>query len=116
MCQQRLGLQAIIQLRIAGLIVTALACLLATTPRAMAANAMVAYGVASSSQPRYRLWNDTAWGPEGVANSVGSTPQWLVLRGSPLNERFALATLDNDLNIKVQIWNEYSWSTPFVAT
>jgi hypothetical protein len=83
---------------------------------AHAESAMLAYGKSGSSQPRYRLWSGSAWGAESSATSVGSNPQWLVLRGSPVSNQFALATLDNDYDVEVQIWNGSTWGTILQAT
>src|SRR5687768_5079593 len=72
-----------------------------------AETAMIAYGKAGTGaiQPKYRIWNGTAWGAESSANSLGSVPQWLVLRGSPVNNECVLLTLDNSNDIEGQHWN-----------
>jgi hypothetical protein len=78
--------------------------------------AMIAYGLNGQSAPRYRVLTDGAWGAAAVANSVGSTPQWLVLRAAPDGERFALATLDNDVDVEVQFWDGSAWGAVYQAT
>ncbi|MCI0365431.1 MAG: hypothetical protein L0219_16310 [Phycisphaerales bacterium] len=81
-----------------------------------ASSAMIAYGKFGSTSPRYQIWNGSAWGAETAANSVGSAPQWVVLRGSPALNAFALATLDDNHDIEVQTWNGTLWSSVFQAT
>ncbi|MFZ2886955.1 MAG: hypothetical protein WA021_04010, partial [Minisyncoccia bacterium] len=39
------------------------------------------YGEGTTQTPRYRLWNGTAWGTEGSAQSVGGIIQWIVVEG-----------------------------------
>jgi len=78
--------------------------------------AMIAYGLNGQSAPRYRVLSAGAWSAAAVANSVGSTPQWLVLRAAPDGQRFALATLDNDVDVEVQFWNGSAWGAVYQAT
>src|SRR5688572_11678341 len=91
---------------------------LAVNRQSNAATAMIAYGKAGTGaiQPKYRIWNGSAWGAEASANSVGSVPQWVVLRGSPITNRFILATLDNDRDVEAQEWTGSSWSTVYQLT
>jgi len=77
--------------------------------------AMMAYGLNSSASPQYRLLNGGSWGSAASARSVGSAAQWLVLRAAP-DGRFALVTLDNDVDVEVQIWDGAAWGTVYQAT
>lgn len=98
------------------LIAAFLYCLCLADHSAWAATAMVVYGRSGAGSPRYRTWNGSAWTTEASANSLAAFPEWVVLRGSPLTNHFALATLDNTDDIEVQIWNGSAWSTLFQAT
>jgi hypothetical protein len=78
---------------------------------------MVAYGKnGRSSVPAYRRFDGAAWGAELTANSIGAAPQWLVLRGSPIADQFAMAALDNDVDVEVQVWDGSTWGSVFQAT
>jgi len=80
-------------------------------------SAMIAYGSnGGSSTPKYRIWDGSNWGSESSANGIGAAPYWTVLRGSPVSNQFALAILDNDVDIEVQIWNGTSWGSNSQAT
>ena len=94
-----------------------ISCLGLPAGAAEAESAMMAYSRSGGGgMPRYRTWTGTVWSSEASANGVGSEPQWLILRGSPLTDSFAMATLDNDVDIDVQIWNGSSWGAVTNAT
>jgi Tfp pilus assembly protein PilX len=83
-----------------------------------AGSAMIAYGQngGSGDVPRYRIWDGSSWGAEQQANSVGGSPQWIVLRGSSTGTYLALGTLDDQNDVEVQIFDGASWSGVFQAT
>lgn len=69
---------------------------------------MMAYSKTTST-PFYRVWDGSAWGTEGSANSVGGTVNYVVLKSARTRNEAILGTQDSTGAIYVQIWNGTSW-------
>ncbi|MEZ5335590.1 MAG: VWA domain-containing protein [Methanolobus sp.] len=62
--------------------------------------------------PRYRVWDGSTWssdnsvdGSSAGAGDVG----WVVLETSPGSDEMILVTLDNERDIRAQVWDGSSW-------
>jgi hypothetical protein len=87
-----------------------LATLILTAPASAAVPAMIAYGKSGSTSPHYRTWDGTSWSAEASASSVGAKPYWVVLRASPNGTDYAMAVVDDQADLNVQVWDGTSWS------
>jgi hypothetical protein len=65
---------------------------------------LMAYGEGTGQAPRYRIWDGTAWGTAGTADSVGAQIRWTQLRAAPTRPEYALGTLGTDADVNVQIY------------
>jgi hypothetical protein len=63
----------------------------------------------TTATPFYRIWDGSAWGTEGSANSVGGTVNYVVLKSARTRNEAILGTQDSTGAIYVQIWNGTSW-------
>lgn len=72
--------------------------------------AMVVYAkAAADAVPYYRLWDGSAWGPEGTAVQVGAGVQYLMVKFARTRNEGVLVTQDVNGNIRAQVWNGVSW-------
>ncbi len=78
--------------------------------------AMIAYGEAAVTTPRYRIWDGASWSTEGSALTVGAQINWVVLKEAPTREEYILGTLGTDSDVNVQIYSEGVWGNLFEVT
>ncbi len=69
---------------------------------------LMAYGEGTGQAPRYRIWDGTAWGSAGTAESVGAQVRYTRLKASPTRPEYALGTTGTDNDVNVQIYNSDS--------
>ncbi|MFZ2886416.1 MAG: hypothetical protein WA021_01205, partial [Minisyncoccia bacterium] len=69
------------------------------------------YGEGTTQTPRYRLWNGTAWGTEGSAQSVGGIIQWIVVEGGTQRDEYVVGVQDasNDINVQIYSATSSTW-------
>lgn len=67
--------------------------------------AIVAYSEIGSYYPRYRLWNGSVWGDELTAQTISAYAVFMELEANPTRSEYALATLGDDLDLNIQIYN-----------
>ena len=75
--------------------------------------AMVVYAEGTVQNPRYQLWNGTAWGGENSAGSVGGTIQWIRTSPGTTRNEYVVATQDANSDVNVQAYNDdtSAWSS-----
>lgn len=77
------------------------------------ASSMFAYAKTSDNVPYFRLWDGVAWGAEQNANAMpaGATRvQWMVLKFARTRNEALLGTLDTLGDIRLQLWNGFTWT------
>lgn len=76
--------------------------------------AMVAYGEAAISIPRYRIWNGIAWNVGANSFTASSTIQWIVLKSNPQRNEKILGVLSSAGYLDVSVWNGDTdvWAAP----
>lgn len=66
---------------------------------------MVVYSELGSFLPKYRLWSGTAWGDELTAQNVNAYLLFSELEANPTRDEYVLATLGDDSDLNVQVYN-----------
>jgi hypothetical protein len=76
--------------------------------------AMIAYGEAAISIPRYRIWNGVAWNVGANSFTASSTIEWIVLKSNPTKNEKILGVLSSAGYLDVSVWNGDTdvWATP----
>jgi hypothetical protein len=80
-----------------------------------ATDAMMAYDTVnnSTSTPKFRLWDGSAWGGEQSASAfVGSELYNMQVRYAPTRDEAILVAMTNTGQIQAQVWNGSSWWSP----
>jgi hypothetical protein len=70
---------------------------------------VVVWGQAGNQQPQYRAWDGSSWSSTAAAPSVGAVPLWVRLTPNRADNRLALATLDDQSDVNVNIWSGSAW-------
>ncbi len=74
---------------------------------------VIAYGEASSSLPRYRLYTSSTWSAEQSMPSIGAPTSWVYLAANTTGSEVYALTVDNvSRNLTAFRWDGVSWSTP----
>lgn len=79
-----------------------------------ATDAMMAYDTVnnSTSTPKFRLWDGSAWWSEQSASTfIGSELYNMQVRYSPTRDEAILVAMTNTGQIQAQVWNGSSWSS-----
>lgn len=69
--------------------------------------------------PRYRTWNGASWYSAGAANAISSGAGdvgWIKMASDPFSDEIILVTLDDTLDMRVQVWNGNSWGNGISIT
>lgn len=61
---------------------------------------------------QYRIWNGTGWSQALDASTVGTGKvHWIILASHPFKDEMVLASMDDNDDIYVQVWDGDSWSS-----
>lgn len=71
---------------------------------------MMAYSK-TTTIPYYRIWDGTAWGAEGAAQTVVGNINYVVLKSSRTRNEAVLGVQTSTGAIYFQVWNGTSWGT-----
>jgi hypothetical protein len=96
------------------MLTTTLVALVAAGPSGTAAGDLqptICWGKKGSANPRMSVWNGTTWPSATNLPSVGTEPEWVVLKACPVRDELTIATLDKDKDVNVCIWNGTSWGS-----
>lgn len=77
------------------------------------ASSMFVYAKTADNVPYFRIWDGAAWGAEQSANAMpagGTTVEWMVLKFARTRNEALLGTLDTLGDIRLQIWNGFTWT------
>ncbi len=77
------------------------------------ASSMFAYAKTADNIPYFRIWNGAAWGTEQSANAMpagGTRVEWMVLKFARTRNEALLGTLDTQGDIRLQLWNGFTWT------
>jgi Domain of unknown function (DUF2341) len=75
-----------------------------------ATEAILVYGEGTQSEPRYRLWDGSAWGSEDTMNDVGAPVRWAVVRAGTTREEYVAVTVGSDADVTAQVFATGVWS------
>ncbi len=69
--------------------------------------------------PRYRIWDGSSWSSSAAVDS--SSPGagdigWVRLEANPGSDEMVLVTLDDERDIRAQVWDGSSWGNPVSIT
>ncbi len=62
--------------------------------------------------PRYRVWDGNSWSPDNSvddSNSGAGDTGWIRLEANPYSDEMVLVTLDNERDLRAQVWDGDSW-------
>ncbi|MEN9920299.1 MAG: hypothetical protein RL538_192 [Candidatus Parcubacteria bacterium] len=74
-----------------------------------ASEAMLVYGEGTQTEPRFRLWDGSAWGAEDTMSDVGAPVRWAVVRAATTREEYVAATVGSDADVNVQVYSTGAW-------
>ncbi len=79
---------------------------------------LIAYGDATSTVPRYRLWNGTSWGTQFDAQAVGGTINWVRTAAGVTRNEYVMLTIDQSNSAYAQVYNSTttSWGNQTLLT
>ena len=84
------------------------------------ADGLVVYGESGSTNPRYRIWNESDdFEAEQSASSIGGVaPAWIVTKGSHERNEIIMAASDAAFDLNIQVYNGAAWNnlTEITAT
>jgi hypothetical protein len=70
---------------------------------------VVAWGVAGSDLPAYRIWTGSAWLTAGSLPDVGGTALWVRLAADRASDTVIAMTLDDSTDVNTCTWNGSAW-------
>ncbi len=77
-----------------------------------ATDMMMAYDNAdSTSIPKYREWNGSAWGTEASANAVNGEIRHMQIKYAPTRDEAIMVVLTSTGEIQAQVWGGSSWGS-----
>ncbi|WP_321430058.1 VWA domain-containing protein [uncultured Methanolobus sp.] len=65
--------------------------------------------------PRYRVWDGNSWSSDSSVysgNSGSGDVWWVRLEANPDSDEMVLVTLDDERDIRAQVWDGSSWGNP----
>jgi Mg-chelatase subunit ChlD len=74
---------------------------------------------AGYSAPRYRVWDGSSWNSESTvdgSNFGAGDIAWVRLEANPNSDEMTLVTLDDERDMRAQIWDGSSWSNQITLT
>lgn len=81
----------------------------AVTVATTASEAMIVYGEGTETVPRYRQWDGTTLGGEGVMQGVGAPIRWAIVRAATTREEYVAATVGSDADVNAQVFATGEW-------
>jgi Mg-chelatase subunit ChlD len=77
------------------------------------------YQYTGYSSPRYRIWDGSSWSPESTvdgSNFGAGDISWVRLEANPNSNEMVLVTLDDERDMRAQIWDGSSWDNQVILT
>ena len=70
---------------------------------------LVVWDKHGTNQPKYSVWNGTAWSAASLAPTIGSKAHWIRLASDPKSNKIIMMTLDDAKHTCVNVWDGSGW-------